>query len=81
VYSSSQGCYIAAGTHMPRGIPQCYLPPGRGDIPEGCSRRGQGKGRGLDLEGPRVSSYATGIAVAGAESHVYDCVVVLAPRR
>ena len=33
VYSSSQGCHIATGTHMPRGITQCYLPPGRGDIP------------------------------------------------
>jgi len=22
-----------AGTHMPYGITQCYLPPGRGDIP------------------------------------------------
>jgi len=32
VYSSSQGCYTATGTHMPRGITQCYLPPGRGDI-------------------------------------------------
>jgi len=21
------------GTHMPHGITQCYLPPGRGDIP------------------------------------------------
>ena len=21
------------GTHMPYGITQCYLPPGRGDIP------------------------------------------------
>ena len=23
----------ATGTHMPFGITQCYLPPGRGDIP------------------------------------------------
>jgi len=23
----------ATGTHMPHGITQCYLPPGRGDIP------------------------------------------------
>ena len=23
----------ATGTHMPYGITQCYLPPGRGDIP------------------------------------------------
>jgi len=29
VYSSSQGCHTATGTH----VPQCYLPPGRGDIP------------------------------------------------
>ena len=33
VYSSSQGCHAATGTHMPHGITQCYLPPGRGDIP------------------------------------------------
>jgi len=31
------------GTHMPCGITQCYLPPGRGDIPafttaEACTR-------------------------------------------
>jgi len=33
VYSSSQGCHTATGTHMvPHGITQCYLPPGRGDI-------------------------------------------------
>jgi len=33
VYSSSQGCLAASGTHhMPYGITQCYLPPGRGDI-------------------------------------------------
>jgi len=31
VYSSSQGCHTATGTHMPHGITQCYLPPGRGD--------------------------------------------------
>ena len=24
---------IITGTHMPYGITQCYLPPGRGDIP------------------------------------------------
>ena len=24
---------IATGTHVPYGITQCYLPPGRGDIP------------------------------------------------
>ena len=29
----SQGCHTATGTHMPHGITQCYLPPGRGDIP------------------------------------------------
>jgi len=33
MYSSSQGCRTATGTHMPHGITQCYLPPGRGDIP------------------------------------------------
>jgi len=33
VCSSSQGCHTATGTHMPHGITQCYLPPGRGDIP------------------------------------------------
>jgi len=33
VYSSSQGCYTATGTHMPDGMTQYYLPPGRGDIP------------------------------------------------
>jgi len=27
------GCHTATGTHMPHGITQCYLPPGRGDIP------------------------------------------------
>jgi len=32
MYSSSQGCHIAMGTHMPHGITQCYLPPNRGDI-------------------------------------------------
>ena len=26
-------CHTATGTHMPHGITQCYLPPGRGDIP------------------------------------------------
>ena len=30
MYSSSQSCHTA---HMPHGITQCYLPPGRGDIP------------------------------------------------
>jgi len=29
--SSSQPCLIATGTHVPYGIAQCYLPPGRGD--------------------------------------------------
>jgi len=33
VYSSSQSCHTAMGTHMPYRITQCYLPPGRGDIP------------------------------------------------
>jgi len=33
VYSSSQGCHTATGTHTAHGITQCYLPPGRGDIP------------------------------------------------
>jgi len=26
-------CHTATGTHMPYGITQCYLPPGRRDIP------------------------------------------------
>jgi len=26
-------CHTATGTHVPYGITQCYLPPGRGDIP------------------------------------------------
>ena len=26
-------CLTAAGTHMPYGITQCYLPPDRGDVP------------------------------------------------
>ena len=33
MYSSSQGCHTATGTHMPHVITQCFLPPGRGDIP------------------------------------------------
>ena len=33
MHSSSQGCHTATGTHIPHGITQCYLPPGRGDIP------------------------------------------------
>jgi len=33
VYGSLQGCHTATGTNMPHGITQCYLPPGRGDIP------------------------------------------------
>jgi len=34
-YSSLQckPAITATGTHMPYGITQCYLPPGRGDIP------------------------------------------------
>jgi len=35
VYSSSQICHTATGTHMPYGITQCYLPPDRGDTPAG----------------------------------------------
>ena len=31
MYSSLQGCHTATGTHVPYGITQCYLPPGRGD--------------------------------------------------
>ena len=30
-YSSLQ--HTATGTHVPYGITQCYLPPGRGDMP------------------------------------------------
>ena len=30
----AQGCHTATGTHMPRAITQCYLPPGRADIPD-----------------------------------------------
>ena len=33
VYGSSQGCHTAKETYMPHGITQCYLLPGRGDIP------------------------------------------------
>ena len=33
MYSSLQGCQTATETHMPHRITQCYLPPGRGDIP------------------------------------------------
>jgi len=32
-YSGSQPGLASTGTHMPYGITQCYLPPGRGDIP------------------------------------------------
>ena len=34
-YSSLQAkpAITATGTHLPYGITQCYLPPGRGDIP------------------------------------------------
>jgi len=32
-YGSLQPCLTAMKTHMPYGITQCYLPPGRGDIP------------------------------------------------
>ena len=35
MYSSLQAkpAITAMGTHIPYGITQCYLPPGRGDIP------------------------------------------------
>ena len=33
VYSSLRKRLTATGTHMPYVITQCYLPPGRGDIP------------------------------------------------
>jgi len=33
VYSTSQSCNTATGTHMPHLITLCYLPPGRGGIP------------------------------------------------
>jgi len=29
----SETCHTATGTHMPHRITQCYLPPGRRDIP------------------------------------------------
>jgi len=29
----SQTCHTATGTHVPYRVTQCYLPPGRGDIP------------------------------------------------
>ena len=32
-YSSLQTCLTATGTHVPNGITQCYLPPGKYDIP------------------------------------------------
>jgi len=32
-YGSSLSRHTATGTRMPCGITQCYLPPGRGDIP------------------------------------------------
>jgi len=32
-YSSPWTYLTTTGTHMPYGITQCYLPPGRGDIP------------------------------------------------
>ena len=42
MYSSSRGFHTATGIHMPYGITQCYLPPGRGDIPAliDCMRQG-----------------------------------------
>ena len=33
IAAHSLTCHTATGTHMPHGITQCYLPPGRGDIP------------------------------------------------
>ena len=33
VYSSLCKCLTTTGTRVPHGITQCYLPPGRGDIP------------------------------------------------
>ena len=30
---SLMACLTAMGTHVPYGITQCYLPPGRADIP------------------------------------------------
>ena len=33
VYSGFAKCLTTTGTHMPCGITQCYLPPGRGDVP------------------------------------------------
>jgi len=49
VYSSSQGCHTATGTHMPYGITQCHLPPGRGDIPA-LSSRWYARNDGIDWE-------------------------------
>jgi len=36
IYTSSQSCRNATGTHMPHGITQCYLPPGRVSFPPLC---------------------------------------------
>jgi len=33
VYSGFAKCLTTTGTHMHYGITQCYLPPGRGDVP------------------------------------------------
>jgi len=33
IANCSLTCHTATGTHMPHGLTQCYLPPGRGDIP------------------------------------------------
>ena len=33
VYSGFAKCLTTTGTHMPYGITQCYLPPGRVDVP------------------------------------------------
>jgi len=57
VYNSSQGCHTAVGTHIPYVIMQCYLPPGRGDIPAVIPARGDWKTRdhekyGVENVGP-----------------------------
>jgi len=50
-YSSSQGCHTATGFHMPHRITQCYLPPGRGDIPALTSAEA-----GIRLSDPGVTN-------------------------
>ena len=49
-------CHTAAGTHMPHGITQCYLPPDRSDIPaftpaEAGTRFSDPGGRKAELNG------------------------------